>query len=195
MKPGNGHITCVPGQRLCEASSNHIAGEGTYSFNKYIYASLAGKVTVTSKGDLQIVKVILGRQGTVMPEAGSVVTCRVLEVNPNQARVSILCVGPNKLHSPVLGTVRKLNVREHQIDTVEMYNCFRPDDIIIAVVLSLGDIRNYELSTAGPGFGVVTAYCEDGHPLVPTSWTTMRCKCRTERRKVARVMPPKNPVV
>ena len=65
-----------------------------------------------------------------MPEAGSVVTCRVLGVNPNQARVSILCVGQNKLHTPVLGTVRKLNVRDHQVDTVsymrftfEILNC------------------------------------------------------------------------
>ena len=53
-----------------------------------------------------------------MPEAGSIVTCRVLSVNPNQATVSIICVGPNKLHTPVSGTVRKQNVRDHQIDTV-----------------------------------------------------------------------------
>lgn len=53
-----------------------------------------------------------------MPEAGSVVTCRVLSVNPSQATVSIICVGPNKLHTPVSGTVRKQNVRDHQIDTV-----------------------------------------------------------------------------
>lgn len=76
-----------------------------------------------------------------------------------------------------------------------MYNCFRPDDIILAVVVSLGDLRHYELSTAGTELGVVTARCEDGHPLVPASWTTMRCKCRTERRKVAKVMPPKNQTV
>lgn len=75
---------------------------------------------------------------------------------------------------------------------VEMYNCFRPDDIILAVVMSLGDLRNYELSTAGSELGVVTAHCEEGHPLVPASWTTMKCKCRIEKRKVAKVMPPKS---
>ncbi|KAG7171915.1 exosome complex component CSL4-like isoform X2 [Homarus americanus] len=192
MKSGNGHILCSPGQRICGASSCLIAGEGTYTFNKYIYASLAGHVTVIPRGEVQVVKVTLGREGTVMPEAGSVVTCRVLSVNPNLTTVSIICVGPNKLHSPVSGTVRKQNVRDHQVDTVEMYNCFRPDDIILAVVLSLGDLRNYELSTAGTELGVVTAYCEEGHPLVPASWTTMKCKCRTERRKVAKVMPPKS---
>lgn len=63
-------------------------------------------------------QVTSGQQGTVMPEAGSIVTCRVLSVNPSQATVSIICVGPNKLHTPVSGTVRKQNVRDHQIDTV-----------------------------------------------------------------------------
>ncbi|KAK8387149.1 hypothetical protein O3P69_018069 [Scylla paramamosain] len=180
MKNGNGHILCVPGQRLCEASSSHVGGEGTYTFNKYIYASLIGRVVVEPQRDLHIVKVTSGQQGTVMPEAGSIVTCRVLSVNPSQATVSIIC-----------GTVRKQNVRDHQIDTVEMYNCFRPDDIILAVVMSLGDLRNYELSTARSELGVVTAHCEEGHPLVPASWTTMKCKCRMEKRKVAKVMPPK----
>lgn len=84
---------------------------------------------------------------------------------------------------------------QNELPQVEMYNCFRPDDIILAVVVSLGDLRHYELSTAGTELGVVTARCEDGHPLVPASWTTMRCKCRTERRKVAKVMPPKNQTV
>lgn len=57
MKSGNGHILCVPGQRLCEASSSHVGGEGTYTFNKYIYASLIGKVVVEPQRDLHIVKV------------------------------------------------------------------------------------------------------------------------------------------
>ncbi|KAK3882856.1 hypothetical protein Pmani_000388 [Petrolisthes manimaculis] len=190
MKSGNGHIVCVPGQRICEAGNTHVGGEGTYTFNNYIYASLPGQVIVTQRGELNVVKVGLGQQGTVMPEAGSIVTCRVLNVSPNLATVSIICVGPHKLHTPVSGTIRKQNVRDHQIDTVEMYNCFRPDDIILAIVVSLGDLRHYELSTAGTELGVVTARCEDGHPLVPASWTTMKCKCRTERRKVAKVMPP-----
>ncbi|CAL4118817.1 unnamed protein product, partial [Meganyctiphanes norvegica] len=191
MKNDSGKIQCVPGQRICEATGTQVAGEGTYVFNKYIYASLAGQVTIVPQKDLEVVKVTLGIHGTVLPEAGSIVTCRVQSVNPVMATVSILCVGPQKLHTPFQGSVRKQNVRDHQIDTVEMYNCFRPDDIIVARVLSLGDMRNYELSTACNELGVVTAHCEEGHHLVPASWTTMRCQCRTEPRKVAKVVPPK----
>lgn len=54
---GNGHIFCVPGQRICEASSNIISGDGTYTFNKYIYASLAGQVRIEPRRDVQVVKV------------------------------------------------------------------------------------------------------------------------------------------
>lgn len=72
-----------------------------------------------------------------------------------------------------------------------MYNCFRPFDIILAKVLSLGGLRSYELSTAANELGVVTAKCEEGHLLIPSSWTTMRCDCRTENRKVAKVVPSK----
>ena len=73
-----------------------------------------------------------------------------------------------------------------------MYECFRPNDIILARVLSLGDAFNFELSTAAPELGVVTARCEENHLMVPASWTSMKCNCRTENRKVAKVVPPKN---
>lgn len=76
-----------------------------------------------------------------------------------------------------------------RIPQIEMYECFRPDDIILARVVSLGDARSYELSTSAPELGVVTARCEEGHHMVPASWTSMKCKCRTENRKVAKVVP------
>ncbi|MCL4144772.1 UNVERIFIED_CONTAM: hypothetical protein GTU68_013034 [Idotea baltica] len=135
-------------------------------------------------------KVTRGSESSVMPEVGSIVTCRVLGVNPAQASMSILAVGEQMLHTPFQGTLKKPNVRQHQIDAVEMYNCYRPFDIVLGKVLSLGGTRSYEISTAANELGVVTARCEEGHALVPDSWTTMKCVCRTEKRKVAKVVPP-----
>lgn len=54
---GNGHLICVPGQRICEVNDTHIGGEGTYTFNDYIYASLAGKVSLTKQENITIIKV------------------------------------------------------------------------------------------------------------------------------------------
>lgn len=42
-------IICVPGQRLCLANENTVAGTGTYERHGYIYSMLAGVVLVTEK--------------------------------------------------------------------------------------------------------------------------------------------------
>lgn len=43
-----------------------------------------------------------------------------------------------------------------------MYKCFRPGDIILARVLSLGDALSYVLTTAENELGVVVATSEAG---------------------------------
>lgn len=75
---------------------------------------------------------------------------------------------------------------------VEVYKSFRPSDIVLAKVISLGDVQsNYLLSTAENELGVVVARSEAGVQMVPISWCEMQCP-RThtkEFRKVARVQP------
>ncbi|XP_030426424.1 exosome complex component CSL4 isoform X2 [Gopherus flavomarginatus] len=75
---------------------------------------------------------------------------------------------------------------------VEVYKSFRPGDIVLAKVISLGDMQsNYLLSTAENELGVVVAHSEAGAQMVPISWCEMQCP-RThskELRKVARVQP------
>ena len=77
-------------------------------------------------------------------------------------------------------------------DRVEIYNCFRPGDIVLARVISLGDpTAGYLLTTAENSLGVVIAKSEVGSVMVPVSWTEMQCtKSYTiEQRKVAKVIP------
>uniref|UniRef100_W5KV12 Exosome component 1 n=1 Tax=Astyanax mexicanus TaxID=7994 RepID=W5KV12_ASTMX len=75
---------------------------------------------------------------------------------------------------------------------VETYKSFRPGDIVLAKVISLGDVQsNYLLTTAENELGVVVAHSEAGAQMVPISWCEMQCP-RThnkEFRKVARVQP------
>uniref|UniRef100_H0UVL6 Exosome component 1 n=1 Tax=Cavia porcellus TaxID=10141 RepID=H0UVL6_CAVPO len=75
---------------------------------------------------------------------------------------------------------------------VEIYKSFRPGDIVLAKVISLGDAQsNYLLTTAENELGVVVAHSESGVQMVPISWCEMQCpKTHTkEFRKVARVQP------
>jgi exosome complex RNA-binding protein Csl4 len=52
------------------------------------------------------------------------------------ATVSILVVGDKVLSEPFTGLIRTTDVRLTQIDTVELYKCFRPGDIVRAEVVS-----------------------------------------------------------
>ncbi|KFV47074.1 Exosome complex component CSL4, partial [Tyto alba] len=114
---------------------------------------------------------------------------QVCSINSRFAKVHILYVGPTPLKSTFRGTIRFACFLPLQ---VEVYKSFRPGDIVLAKVISLGDAQsNYLLSTAENELGVVVARSEAGVQMVPISWCEMQCP-RTHTkdfRKVARVQP------
>jgi exosome complex component CSL4 len=69
-----------------------------------------------------------------------------------------------------------------------MQECFMPGDIVRGLVVSLGDSRQYYLSTADVDYGVVLAKSAAGHLMSAVSWKEMEdpvTKVR-ELRKVAK---------
>ncbi|XP_066856310.1 exosome complex component CSL4 isoform X2 [Anser cygnoides] len=158
---------CVPGERLCSAAEA-AAGSGTYTRHGSVFSALAG---------------CLRRGG----EDGG-----VCSINSRFAKVHILYVGSTPLKSTFRGTIRREDIRATEKDKVEVYKSFRPGDIVLAKVISLGDAQsNYLLSTAENELGVVVARSEAGVQMVPISWCEMQCpQTHTkELRKVARVQP------
>ncbi|KAF7484995.1 Hypothetical predicted protein [Marmota monax] len=158
---------CIPGERLCNLEEGS-PGSGTYTRHGYIFSSLAGCLTKSS-------------------ENGA-----VSSINSRFAKVHILYVGSTPLKNSFRGTIRKEDVRATEKDKVEIYKSFRPGDIVLAKVISLGDAQsNYLLTTAENELGVVVAHSESGVQMVPISWCEMQCpKTHTkEFRKVARVQP------
>nr|KAF6424852.1 exosome component 1 [Molossus molossus] len=158
---------CIPGERLCNLEEGS-PGSGTYTRHGYIFSSLAGCMTKSS-------------------ENGA-----VSSINSRFAKVHILYVGSTPLKNSFRGTIRKEDVRATEKDKVEIYKSFRPGDIVLAKVISLGDAQsNYLLTTAENELGVVVAHSESGVQMVPISWCEMQCpKTHTkEFRKVARVQP------
>ena len=108
------------------------------------------------------------------------------------AKCHIMCVGEVVLSEHYRGQIRKEDVRATEKDRVEMYKCFRPGDIVLARVISLGDAGGgYLLTTAENSLGVVIARSEAGSLMVPVSWTEMQCTASysVEERKVAKVIP------
>ena len=74
------------------------------------------------------------------------------------------------------GMIRKEDVRSGMLEDIHMYACFRPGDVVVSRVLSLGDSRRYYLSTCESSLGVVRAVCESsGYVMCPVSEREMEC--------------------
>lgn len=154
-----------------------------------------------------------GAGGSRLPVVGGVVLCRVVRVQQRQANVLIIGIvdcgesgsGSGNARASAStsslvyttsisedrqfgATLRREDVRAYEKDTVVMDASFRVGDVVRAIVVSLGDERNYYVSTAGNDFGVVVATSEQGNSMVPVSWREMRdvVTGKTEPRKVAK---------
>jgi len=94
------------------------------------------------------------------------------------------------LDESLVGSIRQRDVRSFDIDSVEMYKCFRPMDLVRAQVLSLGDARSYFLTTARNDLGVILAHSNtSGATMTPINWEQMACPITGEKefRKVAKI--------
>ncbi|XP_035167741.1 exosome complex component CSL4 [Oxyura jamaicensis] len=186
---------CVPGERLCSAAEA-AAGSGTYTRHGSVFAALAGCLRRGGEDggvpQVPVVSVLRDAEAQLLPDVGAVVTCKVCSINSRFAKVHILYVGSTPLKSAFRGTIRREDIRATEKDKVEVYKSFRPGDIVLAKVISLGDAQsNYLLSTAENELGVVVARSEAGVQMVPISWCEMQCPQTHTKdfRKVARVQP------
>ncbi|OWK62327.1 Exosome complex component CSL4 [Lonchura striata] len=154
---------CVPGERLC-STEEATAGSGTYTRHGFIFSSLAGCLERKNEdNELPVVSVVRDSKSQLLPNVGAVVTCKVCSINSRFAKVHILYVGSTPLKSTFRGTIRREDIRATEKDKVEVYKSFRPSDIVLAKVISLGDAQsNYLLSTAENELGVVVARSEAG---------------------------------
>lgn len=89
------------------------------------------------------------------------------------------------------GIIRTQDVRSTDRDKVKIIDCFRPGDLVRALVLSLGDGSNYYLTTARNDLGVVYAKSEGGagDAMIALDWETMVCEKTgvMEKRKCAKL--------
>jgi exosome complex component CSL4 len=172
----------VPGTIL-STNPDSIAGPGTIKRKDCIHASLKG--THSTVGLTEIVEC---ERKLHFPKISSIVIGKVTKITPRFANVEILVVGQNALENPIPGIIQQKDVRQTQIDSVEISKCFRPGDIIRAKVIALGDKKSFILSTARNDLGVVLAQSLAGYTMIPVSWEKMVCpKTKfVENRKCAK---------
>ena len=199
----------VPGQVLGSASAN-LAGSGTHVYENNILASIVGTSLTTpaaSRSGKPTISILrhgsdastLSTATNALPSVTSIVLCRATRVQQRQLSASILLTNPSP--SAIVqytsatndelqfqAVLRREDVRAYEKDKVAMNELFRTGDIIRATVISLGDERNYYISTAGNELGVLIAKSEVGNAMVPTSWKEMKdvVTGKGESRKVAK---------
>lgn len=179
----------APGDRLGSADAL-TAGEGCYVWGGDVRASLAGIVSRDETQQPPVVSVTRRGAATssIVPAVGDHVTCRIVRINTRQAQLEIICVGGTALREPLGGLIRREDVRDYDRDSVEVYKCFRPGDVVLGRVVSLGDSRFYYVTTADAPLGVVFARSAEGHTMVPVSHEEVLCPVTKARewRKVAK---------
>ena len=186
----------TPGEALGGAEAFQC-GSGVHVLAGRIYASITGYKQLqqqqpqaapqsTSRPILSVASL---KPPTVLPQPGDVVTARVVKINPRYASCSIVAVGRSVLTSALPGLIRQRDIRSFDVDNADVARSFRPGDLIVASVVSLGDTRSYHLSTAAAELGVLEAVSAAGHDMRPISWERMQCVVTgiKEYRKVAKV--------
>lgn len=140
----------------------------------------------------------------VTPQLNDLVLARVTKITHQRANVEILSVlsKDSKIESNLQllnllpaesgeffkGMIRSQDIRSTERDSVKVWECYQPGDIIRATVLSLGDGLSFYLTTANNDLGVVFARNENGELLYPLDWETMVAPGtgEVEKRKCAK---------
>jgi len=136
-----------------------------------------------------VISVVRQDRSLAVPSVGSLAYCKVTSVTPRFARCLLFAINNQPLKTPCHGRITRENIESINRDSVECSTKFRPDDIVLARIISLGDANSYLLSTAEENLGVVAARSVIGEKLVPISDCRMTCP-RTnaaEPRKVAKI--------
>ena len=163
-----------PGDSLDEKL--YVGGEGTYMKDGHLRASLLGYAVYEETSDSQMKRINIispsrGKTSEKVINVGDIVVAQVVKLGINQLNVEILAVGDIVLKDVSKGVIRREDIRLSEVDKLVVRECFLPGDIIKAQVISLGDARQYYLSTAAVDLGVILAKsCKDGTILVPFSW-------------------------
>jgi exosome complex component CSL4 len=176
---------CIPGDSIEDKNSE--SGSSVYIDEDGVSrACLLGHLA--KKGSSTDVLKIHSADERIL-KVGIVIIAKVVKLAPNSLSVEIVSIeGGERFMDCPRGLLRREDVRQNEVDKLSIEECFLPGDVIRAILISLGDTRQYYLSTAAAEFGVVEARSMDGNLMIPVSWNCMRDPVtgKEEKRKSAK---------
>ncbi len=161
-----------------------MPGSGTYAYEDgVIRASQVGFLKIDFTQRIVSIKQVKGKP--VYPRPGDIVIGVVTSVSDDIAFIDIFQVeGRSSRSVDFTGVVHVSQVSEKYVKS--MYDALRPGDIVRARVLN--DRIPFQLTTKGPQFGAILAYCSKcGGVLKRQSEDSVVCsRCGSiEKRKVS----------
>ena len=87
----SGGVNCVPGERLGSVEECD-GGRGTYSRKGFVYSSRVGRPQFTRDGKEKPLVEVLRDWEPPLPQIGSVVTVKIVQVTQKQCRATIHAV-------------------------------------------------------------------------------------------------------
>lgn len=188
----NGQFVC-PGDLLVPHHQRECfdACQGCYVMEGSgdIRASIVGTVLLNediiqpgqSRSKISILSLRSRTASETVIDVGDKVICRVVRLSMHQANVEIISVGDCPLQQFPKGIIRREDVSIGEVEKLVMHECFRPCDIVRGVIISLGDSRQYYLSTSEVESGVLYAK----NLLTGNSMTPISQKVRLDRRIIS----------
>jgi exosome complex component CSL4 len=175
----------TPGERL-GVVEEFDPGPGTVDVNGTVYASQTGKANVDKKRRIVAVKTLAGPP--LVPDEGSTVVGWVEKIQEKMAIVNIFLIDQKKTGRTFTGLLH-ISTASPRFER-DMGDVCKPTDIIRAKVIDTGE-RIPKLTTAGPGLGVIKAFCSKCGGELVFSGNILRCSlCRNvERRRLADDFP------
>ena len=185
----------IPGDIIGNINDGYNLGIGVYEHNNNIISSLVGNVLIeyldnnnnNNKTIHIIIPSLLSNPIGNVININDVLICKITKVTTNQVYVDIITNGEKELRIHAKGIIRREDVRNTEIDKIVMHECFRPGDLVRAIVISYGDSRQYYLSTADTNLGVLIAKSDNGNLMIPINDKQMKDTITDikEHRKVA----------
>ena len=175
----------VPGEKL-GVVEEFDPGPGTVDVDGTVYAAQTGKAAVDKKRRIVVVKTMAGPP--LFPDEGSTVVGMVEKIQEKMAIVNIFTVDGRQAGRPFTGLLH-ISTASPRFER-DMGDVCKPVDIVRAKVIDTGE-RIPKLTTAGPGLGVIKAYCSKCGGELVFSGRILRCSnCRNvERRRLADDFP------
>ncbi|XP_954420.1 3'-5' exoribonuclease (CSL4) [Theileria annulata] len=172
----------LPGMMI-GTTNDYVPLNNVYVRDSVIYSAVLGNLSFSENKGVSVVS-----NHVKIPYVGATVIAQITRVHINKADCNIISVDGRVLKDFFKGSLTNNNVLESKNIEILMYEWFRPGDFIKCKVIYAGDGKQFTLSTAGLGLGVIKTTSSKGEEMVPISWKYFMSKKSgaLEKRKVAK---------